>query len=544
MNLRPADPDSSLPDEVLVARTLDGEREAFRRIVDRYRILICSIAYNATGSVTHSEDIAQETFITGWRGLGQLREPAKLRSWLCGIAHHLVQNRRRNLALEPSHLGATLTETEPAADPSPSEVAIRREHEAILWQALERIPVDYRQPLILFYRQHRSVARVAHDLELSEVVVKQRLSRGRKLLHREVASFVEGTLARTAPDAVFTNTVMGALPIVAASGAAGAGGAMGGASATGLAAKLLLALNVVLGPIIALIAAWLGVRASLAAAEPGAERRAVHRYYFTVVGATVTFTVISSVLMTAAKSGGGLNRGPMFAWLALLLTYVAAGTVFAARLQQNRGRSTPNGTPTSALDPAPSPPRLEFRSRWNLLGLPLVHIRLDRSGSKSVRPAVGWIAVGNCACGILLAWGGIAIGGISGGGLSLGIVSVGAMSVGALAIGGLSIGGHAIGGIAVGWVATGAFAYGWLAAAGRYALAHQFALGVHATAAHVNDILAEQYFKQRPWIDLRTTLGQAVLALVWLPATAAVWHHLRMKRRETIGQRQTSNWKR
>ena len=72
--------------------------------------------------------------------------------------------------------------------------AISQEEEAILWRSLERIPETYREPLILFYREHESVERVAQVLELSEEAVRQRLSRGRKMLHEEVAAFVEGAL--------------------------------------------------------------------------------------------------------------------------------------------------------------------------------------------------------------------------------------------------------------------------------------------------------------------------------------------------------------
>ena len=78
-------------DAELVAESLDGSRDAFRRIVERYQTLICSLAYSATGNVSRSEDMAQETFIAAWKQLRALREPAKLRAWLCGIARHRIQ---------------------------------------------------------------------------------------------------------------------------------------------------------------------------------------------------------------------------------------------------------------------------------------------------------------------------------------------------------------------------------------------------------------------------------------------------------------------
>jgi RNA polymerase sigma factor (sigma-70 family) len=108
------------------------------------------------------------------------------------------QNLRRE-GREPAHHAETLeiVHDSPASEALPSEQAVSREEEAILWRSLERIPESYREPLILFYREHQSVAAVAMELELSEDAVKQRLSRGRKLLREEVQAFVENTLRRT-----------------------------------------------------------------------------------------------------------------------------------------------------------------------------------------------------------------------------------------------------------------------------------------------------------------------------------------------------------
>jgi DNA-directed RNA polymerase specialized sigma24 family protein len=58
-----------LDDATLVARSIAGSREAFGRIVSRYQSLVSAVAYSATGSISHSEDLAQETFLTAWRDL-------------------------------------------------------------------------------------------------------------------------------------------------------------------------------------------------------------------------------------------------------------------------------------------------------------------------------------------------------------------------------------------------------------------------------------------------------------------------------------------
>ena len=77
-------------DAQLVEWSRNGDRTAFATIVKKYQSLVCSITYNATGSLSLSEDLAQETFFAAWKQLSELREPARLRSWLCGITRFLV----------------------------------------------------------------------------------------------------------------------------------------------------------------------------------------------------------------------------------------------------------------------------------------------------------------------------------------------------------------------------------------------------------------------------------------------------------------------
>jgi RNA polymerase sigma factor (sigma-70 family) len=235
-------------DAELVAATLSGNRDAFGQIVARYQSLVCALAYSATGSLSQSEDLAQETFFTAWKQLRSLREPGRLRSWLCGIARNLINNWLRRQGREPSHAAEVLDSVaeSPTPEPLPIEQTMSREEEAILWRSLERIPEIYREPLVLFYREGESVARVAAALELSEDAVKQRLSRGRKLLHEQVLAVVEGTLRQTAPGKAFTLSVIAALPLLATSATAAAAVATAKGSVTAKTATTMGILGAIL----------------------------------------------------------------------------------------------------------------------------------------------------------------------------------------------------------------------------------------------------------------------------------------------------------
>jgi RNA polymerase sigma factor (sigma-70 family) len=213
-------------DAELVSRTLAGDRSAFDKIVSRYQILICSLAYSRIGHLGQSEDVAQETFITAWKHLRLLRQPDKLRGWLCGIVRNRTKKCLESEGRKPFHDAESLeTVMElPARDALPSEQTISREEEAILWRALQRLPEIYREPLILYYRGHRSVEQVAAELELSEDAVKQRLARGRNLVQEHIESFVENALRKTAPTPAFSSAVLAALPLTNAPVGAGVAG--------------------------------------------------------------------------------------------------------------------------------------------------------------------------------------------------------------------------------------------------------------------------------------------------------------------------------
>src|SRR6476659_7352679 len=123
-------------DAELVSQTLEGNRAGFEQIVGRYQSLICSIAYSATGSLSRSEDLAQETFIEAWRQLAALREPGRLRAWLCGIARNRVHDALRRDGREPAR-GAEPIEAidaAPSTEPAPLDRAISTEEQAILWR--------------------------------------------------------------------------------------------------------------------------------------------------------------------------------------------------------------------------------------------------------------------------------------------------------------------------------------------------------------------------------------------------------------------------
>lgn len=530
-----------IADAELVAACLSGDREAFGRIVERYQRLLCSLAYSATGSLSESEDVAQEAFVDAWRQLRTLREPDKLRPWLCGILRYKVGRLRRSEGQEPVRQAEALEliEEMPSGDEPAADVAMDKEEQAILWSALERVPELYREPLVLYYREHRSVEHVAAALDLTEDAVKQRLARGRKILQERVLSSVEGALSRSTPGRVFTVGVLAALPAMATPAkAAGIGAAAVHGSfmakSTGIAALL--------ASISGAVSAVLTLRANLDQARTPRERRAVVKITLWLFFGALGLLGILYLLRAAAFHSWGDRAA--FAWIsqALVLAFVVGWPVVVLRVMRDMRKlrsAERRRYPELFRDPRDQVGSSagEYRSRLKLLGVPLVHIRFS-SPDEGERPVFGWIAGGDRAYGLLFAWGGYAIAP-----LSVGAIAVGFFALGSLSVGVISLGTAGIGLLAIGCMAVGVKAYAWLSALGwdtaqgsGFAIARIAAEGPVAFAQHANDPIARQMLAD-PHADQTQMI---ILIVITVLSLVPIAYYARAVR-QRLGRRARSN---
>jgi RNA polymerase sigma factor (sigma-70 family) len=512
-------------DADLVAQVLNGHRDAFGQLVARYQSSVSALAYSACGNISQSEDLAQETFIIAWRKLGELEEPAKFKGWLHGIARNTVNNTFRQQARNPLAVSDPLDESLSAAASAsnPTEHAIGKEEEAILWRSLEQIPETYREPLVLYYREHQSIERVAAVLELSEEAARQRLSRGRKLLQERVAAFVEGALEQTAPGPAFTLCVLAALPAMTFSAKAATLGAAAKAGAAAKGAGLAGLFGKFLGPLFPFVGMWADYRQLKKVGLPEPALKALRRYNLAIAFGVVSMVVVVCVLM---DRGAALAKtSPTFFVtlnVGLILGFFSAVGIISGRLRRVLKEAAAKESAAGNLNLAKEMGSVwEYRSRVELMGLPLIHIRRGaRIAEPSWTSAVkAWIAISdNFAFGALFAYGGVAVAPVSIGACALGLVSYGGVAIGALSWGGFSFGILAFGAAAFGWEAfTGGCAIAWhLAWGDQYAIAHDYALGAGTVhAAQGNTPFVEQLAKSSWGHDFAIALTPYFYWLMW-----------------------------
>jgi RNA polymerase sigma factor (sigma-70 family) len=514
----------TLDDARLVELGLLGNHDAFGRLVARYQSPICALAYSACGDIAHSEDLAQKTFIIAWRKLSDLKDPAKFKSWLYGIARNLIhtgfRQQRCNPLADAGPLDESLATT--AALSNPVGQAISKEEEGILWRSLEQIPEAYREPLILFYREHQSIERVAEIMDLSEEAARQRLSRGRKLLQEQVLAFVEGALERTQPGPAFTLGVLATLPALTISAKAATLGAVAKGGATVSGAGLAGLLGAILCPLLAFLNLFRVWRLSHNSSRSDRERKVYRIFYPVLAGSIVAVILLTSLLMdhgdslmkTSPALFASLITGLILGYPLLLIPFCLwfYRTVKKMKLEQ----------PGVEVAARPKNPFWEYRSRFELLGLPFIHLRTGgwQSGRpmKELKPVKAWIAADDAfAFGVLFAYGSVAVAPVSIGPCAIGLFSYGAMTVGVLAVGGFAFGIWAFGAFAFGWQASAGCAIAWnIASGGQYAIAHQFALGPIAHAAQVNNELVRQLARSNPFLQACWKIVPHFFWLMWI----------------------------
>lgn len=164
----------TLTDLSLIAQAVIGHnRRAFDTLVRKYQSQVRRFFLHQTlGNEFLSDDLAQETFIRAWLGLGSFRGLSDFSTWLLRIAYNVhydyLRNRKETTGLDSLPPGG-----EGMCEQPPLEAHVD------LYQALALLRPDERTCMTLFYMEDLTIAKIASVTGLPEGTVKSHLSRGK-----------------------------------------------------------------------------------------------------------------------------------------------------------------------------------------------------------------------------------------------------------------------------------------------------------------------------------------------------------------------------
>jgi RNA polymerase sigma-70 factor (ECF subfamily) len=171
----------------LVERLRRGESAAFDAIYEQHRARIFSFLARLTGRRELAEELVQEVFLRLCRFAPRLAPDTQIALWLYTVARNLARSHYRWSAVDADRLLGLAQLAEADRQVSPFDMTSAREVERAVERALQRLPIDQRELLILIAVERIPSADAARVLGLSAVAVRQRLSRARKQLANAIA---------------------------------------------------------------------------------------------------------------------------------------------------------------------------------------------------------------------------------------------------------------------------------------------------------------------------------------------------------------------
>ena len=181
-------------DEQIVERALTGDADAFGEIVQRWERRIFALSFGMLGREEDARDATQDTFLAAFRNLRAFRGEAKLSSWLHRIAVNQCITRQRRAKVRNE--GALETEEEKHASSfaapirfSPARVAEGRETSNAVKLAVNSLPLELRQVVLMKEFEELTFKEIADALDLPLSTVKSRLYTALKQLQMRLQKF-------------------------------------------------------------------------------------------------------------------------------------------------------------------------------------------------------------------------------------------------------------------------------------------------------------------------------------------------------------------
>lgn len=178
-------------DEELVARSKAGDTESFNQLIKRWERPIFALAYRTLGREEDARDVTQETFLRAFRALGGFKGDAKFSSWLYRIALNLCHDwmrRDRRTPVVGMPEGVEVEQLRAARQPAESveDLAARAELSRVVAKAMERLPAEQRQAIILKEYHGLTFQEIADLMKCPLSTVKTRVYQGLSTLRSQL----------------------------------------------------------------------------------------------------------------------------------------------------------------------------------------------------------------------------------------------------------------------------------------------------------------------------------------------------------------------
>ena len=178
---------SERPDEAVVAAVLEGDRESFRILVERYQDPYVLYATRMVSDAATAKDIVQDSFVAAFQKLATCEKPERFAAWCFNIVRNRCHDHLRSPAARSA--GSEPLATIPSPDGDPAESAERSDLRRAILAALGALSPVLREAFVLFHEEGLTYPEMAERLDASESALKMRVKRAREALQESLAKY-------------------------------------------------------------------------------------------------------------------------------------------------------------------------------------------------------------------------------------------------------------------------------------------------------------------------------------------------------------------
>jgi len=194
---------TGISDAAAVERTLAGEREAYRVLVERHSAYVYRVAYRMTGNSHDAEEVVQEAFLRGYQKLQQFAGNANFGTWVYRIAANYAIDRLRQKKNEdarrevPSRAAEGESEIDPLSQlkdsaPSPERLAGSAQLAKKMKDALDTLTPAERTAIVMRHWDGCGIEEIAVVLKSNSSAAKNTVFRAVQKLRSALKPFAEG----------------------------------------------------------------------------------------------------------------------------------------------------------------------------------------------------------------------------------------------------------------------------------------------------------------------------------------------------------------
>ena len=178
-------------DNTPIHRAQTGDEEAFADLMREHYPFVYAIVIRIVKNSHDAEEVVQDAFLNAYRGLTQLEDVTKFKSWLGGIAQNCARNYLRKQRDDTISIDE-VSEEMPQTQDLPDERLTRLEQRELIRQTMETLPQKDREIARAYYLEGASYDELTTTHGLSYNAIAFRLSRAKRQLTKRLQYLLTG----------------------------------------------------------------------------------------------------------------------------------------------------------------------------------------------------------------------------------------------------------------------------------------------------------------------------------------------------------------